>query len=322
MKKLSVTKIPILMQVIAMALAFAFAITLSSCKQTDSPSMATNNISAYLHPLYVEDIFDNLNFHDNTSEKAQQMFQNLDISDIKDQIQQNNFTEGNFANNSIIPISSIPQHGIELYGYNNQDYPGFGLFLYAKDTQNITSLPIQYMSNTKLLPNVGMIENDLIAIILHVGSGSGVSVDELCLCQINENGDLVPYFIGLHDMVSTLNKSLQMTLNQSSNNVSILWNNSEIGLDSYEFFGIEKSHLSQAIPKSFFVGDILNYTIEENHLQIHFQPTLYTENRVGFGYFENISSITSEISFEFDENGILNDFSTHGAGILFDSPNG
>ena len=265
-----------------------------------------------LQALSVKDVYSNGQVFDAIPEGFTSSFQDkvttLIIPDARKGETTVDICTGSTAwqNSNIIFLNSLPEGNFYLYGYNNAEYPGYGLMLDVGKNQTIYSFPYRYMTNTALAPDIGSSKDgEEIYVSLHTGIGTGVSISELYVFQMNHIA--TPYYLDINNLVNSLNEKLSMLYNPETKTVTVFWVGNQIAESELSVIGVNPD--TEIVPESFYCGNHIDYMFEGNAIKLIFESSVCTISQPGAqGSLKNISNFESEISFNYNDEGNIVDF--------------
>ncbi len=213
-----------------------------------------------------------------------------------------------WGNDNIIFLNSIPEQNIYLYGYYDKDDPGYGLILDVGQEQHIYAFPYRYMTNTTLAPDLSTSsDGSRIYVSCHTGGGTGVTVSELYVFQVR-GSQIEPYYLDINELADRLSSKLTMSYDGESKKVTVGSDGRPLITDSLTTIGVTEGE--NVVPDSFYCGDQIWYSIDEDTIRVVWVPTLYTQEQPGaqtyLGSFQ--VSFSADISFTYNSNGIITDF--------------
>ncbi len=215
--------------------------------------------------------------------------------------------DGSWGNGPLLFLDSIPDKNIYLYGYNDINDPGCGLILDMGKEQHIYAFPYRYMTNTLLAPDIyRSSDSSKLYVSCHTGGGTGVSVSELYVFQV-DNNQVEPYYVDINDLANSLSDKIAMAYDAESKRVTVSSAGKEIITDS--LFTIGGADGANTVPDSFYCGDQISYIIDGDSIRVSWVPTLYTQEGSGAQcYLENLVSLEADISFIYDSHGDISGF--------------
>ena len=99
--------------------------------------------------------------------------------------------------------------------------PGYGLIFDVGDTPHIDSFPYFYESNHGIPPDfILSADGKTIFCICHTGFGTGFSVSELILFQL-EDFQIEPYYLNIDELSDRLNDTIQVVYDADMDAVTV-----------------------------------------------------------------------------------------------------
>ena len=164
-------------------------------------------------------------------------------------------------------LQEFPEQDIYIWGYNDVEEPGYGLIFDVGDTPHIDSFPYFYESNHGIPPDfILSADGKTIFCICHTGFGTGFSVSELILFQL-EDFQIEPYYLNIDELSDRLNDTIQVVYDADMDAVTV----SAGGSDPKSYFQNSmyrlvlntESHLQEAVQGAPEMSFFSHLTVEE-----------------------------------------------------------
>ena len=191
-------------------------------------------------------------------------------------------------------LQMLPEQGISLYGYHSEQCPGYGLVFYVSGTQQLYRIPIPYMDNHTIPPELYMGPNHCLYLIAHTGSGTGIAISELYVFRPDQ---------GFDQMTDALSGAIRVRYDSRTERAGIYDLHgtllAEAGIGA---IGIQPDEVF--VPDSYYCGAYLDYAVSENgDILVSFDMRLLADGSVGDGALNDDPMLTAEVFLQFDESG-------------------
>ena len=198
-------------------------------------------------------------------------------------------------------LQTLPEQGISLYGYHSEQCLGYGLVFYVSGTRQLYRIPIPYMDNHAILPELYMGPDHRLYLIAHTGSGTGISISELYVFRPDQ--DMTMDHIDFGQLTDALSGAIRVRYDSRTERAGIYDLNgtllAEAGIGA---IGIKPDEAF--VPDAYYCGAYLHYTVSENgSIQASFDVRLRADSSVGDGALNNDPMLTAEVRLQFDESG-------------------
>ena len=286
---------------------FVIAICLNGCSQNRTNNdFRDSTESTSLIALSTVDMYENGEIFETAPDKLRDDFlayvDTSDIPDARSGERTVGIHEEGWDKSPIVFLASNPDEGLYLYGYNDPEHPGYGLIIDYGEKQTIYPVNCWYMTTTTLPPDIIVVNNELIAIILHSVNGTGVSVDDIYI--LHRGKEIDPYHLDIASIVDSLNQSISMETSSNEENARIYWNDIFVTEDSFTVIGLEPD--AKTAVTSFYVGNKIAYkAADSSGILLNFVPQLYTSDGVGSAFLNHISCLQAPIEFSLDSTGAI-----------------
>lgn len=266
------------------------------------------NDKVMLRPLSVEDVFENGSLFEDISEPLISRLENrmaiIAVPNFREiEVADQSIKTGIESDECVILLQAFPEYNIYIWGYCDAEVSGYGLIFDIGEKQNIFRFPYRYMSNNQIPPEFTLsYDKKCIFCICHTGHGSGISVSELILFQIDKQR-VKPYILELNELCDQLNESIQLIYNVDENTVSVSDD------ESYSICAVGVEPNTQLQPTDFFCGNNLSFYILEDQLYVYFVPTLYAgEESSATIQLMDFSGFITPIYFDYGADGTVRGF--------------
>ena len=198
-------------------------------------------------------------------------------------------------------LQTLPEQGISLYGYHSEQCSGYGLVFYVSGTRQLYRVPIAYMDNHAIPPELYVGPDHRLYLIAHTGSGTGISISELYVFRPDQ--DMAMDHINFDQLTDALSGAIRVRYDSRTERAGIYDLNgtllAEAGIGA---IGIQPDEVF--VPDSYYCGAYLHYTVSENgSIQASFDVRLRADSSVGDGALNNDPMLTAEVRLQFDESG-------------------
>lgn len=203
-------------------------------------------------------------------------------------------------------LQTLPEQGISLYGYSSENWHGYGLVFYVSGTQKLYRVPIIYADNHDITPELYMGPGSRLYLIVHAGSGTGVSVSDLYVFRPDQ--DMEMDRIGYGQLTDALSRAIRVRYDSRTDRAGVYDLHetllAEAGIGA---IGIQPDEAF--VPDSYYCGAYLHYTVSESGgIRVSFDVRLRQDGSVGDGTLNDDPMLTAEVLLQLDENGKLSGF--------------
>lgn len=203
-------------------------------------------------------------------------------------------------------LQEFSEQNIYIWGYNDIEEPGYGLIFDVGETPHIDYFPYFYESNHEIPPDfILSADGKTIFCVCHTGFGTGFSVSELILFQL-EDFQIEPYYLNIDGLSDRLNDTIRLVYDADIDAVMV--STGESDSKSYRFSTVGAEPGEQIIPTRYFCGNFLSFSLREELLFVHFKPTLYTDTSNATIYLDDFQGVTAQIVFKYDDSGKIKGF--------------
>ena len=218
------------------------------------------------------------------------------------------------SKSDLILLQEFPEQDIYIWGYNDVEEPGYGLIFDVGDTPHIDSFPYFYESNHGIPPDfILSADGKTIFCICHTGFGTGFSVSELILFQL-EDFQIEPYYLNIDELSDRLNDTIQVVYDADMDAVTVSAGGSDP--KSYRLSAVGAEPGERIIPTGYFCGNFLSFSLQGEQLFVHFKPTLYTDASNAAIYLDDFQEVTAQIVFQYDDSGKIDGYEICETNIL------
>jgi Antirepressor regulating drug resistance, predicted signal transduction N-terminal membrane component len=272
----------------------------SQSKETAAmPTGIEQSETIELQALYTKDLYEGGKLFEDIDESFAKSFPDkvaaMKIPDARKGERATSILETEHWDKGLVFLNSLPEKNIYLYGYNDMEHLGEGLILDIGKEQHIYSFPYRYTTTTSIGPSISA-SNDgsKIYVFCATGTGTGRSISELYIFQVNNN-EVESYYVDINKLVDLLTNKLGMTYDTESKTMTIYSEGKQIATDT--LIGHD------GIPKEFYCGDFIGYKWNKDVVEVICDPTINLQNQVGIpSYLKNVS-FEADINFKYDSNG-------------------
>lgn len=165
----------------------------------------------------------------------------------------------------ILCLGELPEYGIRLYGYNDEDYWRQGVAVEIGD--DISYFDWGYMTPRVQFPNLYWDEEkQRLQITLPIYTGTSFAAQKLIILQYDKDGGLEPYYFRLEDFTPMINEILGYQFEEESGTLTLLDQRTgeEAGiarLPGEEVYGIWSGDISE-----FVLGDTIRFRVTPGYL--------------------------------------------------------
>ncbi|WEK55744.1 MAG: hypothetical protein P0Y55_06780 [Candidatus Cohnella colombiensis] len=189
-------------------------------------------------------------------------------------------------------LGEIPEKDISLYSRESE-----GVVLHVRDAEQVFLW--EYMTPRRIMPILEVYDYDgdgveELSAILYIGSGTGVSVQDLHIVEINNTKQslFIDHFFEPEDYLAQIDDTVKFkTITQAGELFGELTLGSHIDLINLETFqSIENGKITNRLA----YGSIISFYSEQGKLMLNFKIGITKENSVMPEYF---GSITADINY-------------------------
>ena len=198
--------------------------------------------------------------------------------------------------NSILCIGEIPERGIRVYGYNDEEAEFQGVAVAIGNDVNYFDW--FYMSPRAVLPDLYWDEErSRLQISCHVYTGTGVSADELHVLQRYDTGTLSESRFGLEDYSTYLEERIAYHFKEGTRELVLTDTETKEELAAVavpEEYGEKVTGVELGMISDFELGEKIYF---------HVSPGYYMDDKIGIAEYEDMLQFRFELLTEESGNG-------------------
>ncbi len=232
----------------------------------------------------------------NEEENIQQIehwYQNLNIKELnKIKTKVNSYTISKADRGSIILLAAIPKEKVYLYGFAQSN----AVILRINNKYQLFRW--EYTSPTGILPRMGYADYDHdgkkeIALVMHTGTGTGVSIDQLYLVKTQNDGTLSALEFTRYQCINQIMERISATYNQTKGTLQFFIDDRKVGnvidISSWIQNGYQYSRIE--------FGEQISFGISKKSITLNINPGCYFEN-ICSAQYDEIPNFSAKVIYK------------------------
>lgn len=194
---------------------------------------------------------------------------------------------------NIVLLGKIPEKGIALYGYNDEEINGIGVAVEMDG--NVNYFDWYYMSPRAILPNLYWDEQkQQLQVALLIYTGTGASAEQLHILQLHETMTFTDVVFDMDDYSALILEQIDYTYDADTQTMTYYnWVSGE------QLATFDVSWLEGEPVVGIMAGEIATFRLGEE-LWIDFAISYRTEH--AFLLYDNSPAMEAQVLMEYDEN--------------------